>query len=437
MRTVQLHPSAEAGAVELSFAYDPEMVAVVRRLRQRRWDYSRKRWIISASELDRLGSALSRLGVQLDSRLLSHPAGGGNPEEQPAADRPHQDTTRVSASPVSRSVTGLSPTGPSEADPTPVSRTQAGRQPEAPPVSHPVPGASRTDPPRNSRRLPLPPDRAAWLEEVERELKLRQYSPRTRRAYLKLLRRFLHDLPTGELGAERIRGYLVGLVDRGVSVGYHGQFAAAIRFFCEHVLRDRRLGEALPSPRRPKALPHVLSMQETQRLFAALSNAKHRLMALLLYSSGLRVSELVGLRAEDLDLDRRLVRVRRGKGAKDRYTLYSDVAAHAVAGYRSLHEPREYLFPGARPDRPISSRSVQKVIASAARRAGIGKRVTPHTLRHSFATHLLENGIDVRHIQELLGHASLATTQVYTHVAAQDVARIRSPLDLQPLQPPP
>jgi integrase/recombinase XerD len=122
--------------------------------------------------------------------------------------------------------------------------------------------------------LPLPPDRAACLEGVERELKLRRYSSRTRRAYLKLLRRFLHDMPAGGFDAERIRDYVVGLVDRGVSVGYHGQFVAAIRFFCEHVLRDRRLGEALPSPRRPKVLPAVLSMREKQRLFAALSRSQ-------------------------------------------------------------------------------------------------------------------------------------------------------------------
>jgi integrase/recombinase XerD len=244
------------------------------------------------------------------------------------------------------------------------------------------------------------------------------------------LRRFLLDVPADGLGADGIRGYVVGYVDRGVSPGYHGQLVAALRFFCAHVLRDRALAAAVPAPKRPRALPCVLSMAETRRLFAALSNPKHRLMALLLYSSGLRVSELVGLRAGDLDDDRRLVRVLRGKGGRDRYTVYSEAAAAAVAHYRALYEPHHYLFPGARPDRPISSRSVQKVISAAAARAGIAKRVTPHTLRHSFATHLLEHGIDVRHIQELLGHASLSTTQIYTHVTERDLTRIRIPLDM-------
>jgi integrase/recombinase XerD len=366
MRTVRVVPAAGPDYVELVFAYDPQIIDVVRGLRQRRWDARRRRWIVATAELDHLHREVQRLGIEVDASALVVP---------PAL--------------------------------------------------------------RSRRVLPsLAPDRAAQLAATERELKLRRYSPRTQRAYLKLLRRFLVEMPTGDFDAEGIRGYVVGFVDRGVSVGYQGQFVAAIRFFCNHVLKDRSLGATLPSPRRPRVLPGVLSMRETRRLFAALANPKHQLMALLLYSSGLRVSELLALRADDLDLDRRLVRVRRGKGAKDRYTLYAETAADAVARYRALHAPQHYLFPGVRPDRPLSSRSVQKVIAAAAKRAGIEKRVTPHTLRHSFATHLLENGIDVRHIQELLGHASLTTTQIYTHVTERDVVRIRSPLDLQGDEPP-
>jgi integrase/recombinase XerD len=284
--------------------------------------------------------------------------------------------------------------------------------------------------PQRRRVLPaLPADRAAQFAAMEQELKLRQYSPRTRRAYLKLLRRLLVEMPPGAMDAEGIRQYVVGFVDRGASVGYHGQLVAAVRFFCLHVLGDRGLAAALPSPRRRKALPLVLSAQEVRALFAALPNPRHRLMTLLLYSSGLRVGELVRLRAADLDLDRRLIRVRHGKGGKDRYTLYAEAVAEDVAHYRALYRPEHYLFPGPRGDRPISTRSVQKVIAAAAARAGIEKRLTPHTLRHSFATHLLEQGVDLRHIQELLGHASPATTQIYTHVTQRDLVQIRSPLD--------
>jgi integrase/recombinase XerD len=275
----------------------------------------------------------------------------------------------------------------------------------------------------------LPAERAEQLAAVEREMKLRQYSPRTRRSYLKLLRRMLSQLPPGEVGAAQIREYVVGFVDRGVSIGYHGQLVAAVRFFCEQALGDRALGVSVPSPKRAQELPGVLSMDEVRRLLCAFDNPKHRLMALLLYSAGLRVGELIRLRVGDLDSDRRLIRVRHGKGRKDRYTLYSDATADAVVSYRALFAPREWLFPGARPDRPISARSVQKVLSMAARRAGIEKRLTPHTLRHSFATHLLEQGVDLRHIQELLGHASPSTTQIYTHVSRRELAHIRSPLD--------
>lgn len=198
---------------------------------------------------------------------------------------------------------------------------------------------------------------------------------------------------------------------------------------------SRRWAEALPAPRRERSLPTVLSISEVQRLFAVLANPKHRLMAFLLYSSGIRVGEMVRLRVADLDAERHLVHIRRGKGARDRYTLYSDAAAQAVERYIAFAEPRVWLCEGSRKGRPISERSVQKVIAAAGRRAGVRRPVTPHTLRHSFATHLLEQGVDLRYIQELLGHASPATTQIYTHVTSRDLVRIRSPLDM--LQGPP
>ncbi|HUF49576.1 MAG TPA: tyrosine-type recombinase/integrase [Longimicrobiales bacterium] len=284
---------------------------------------------------------------------------------------------------------------------------------------------------RNAATQPdaLPDERASQLAEVERQLKLRRYSPRTRRAYLKLIRRFLREVPAGPIDAVAACAHVLHHVDHDISTGYHGQMVAAIRFFAIHVLHDRALAEGIPSPKRSRSLPGVLSTQEVRRLFDALGNPKHRLMALVLYSAGLRVSELVRLRVAELDADRGQIRVRRGKGGKDRYTLYANMAAAAVAAYRAAFRPTDYLFPGARPDRPISTRSVQKVIGRAARRAGIEKRVTPHTLRHSFATHLLERGIDLRYIQELLGHEDLSTTQIYTHVVRRDLMRIDSPLD--------
>jgi site-specific recombinase XerD len=150
---------------------------------------------------------------------------------------------------------------------------------------------------------------------------------------------------------------------------------------------------------------------------------------MLLYSSGLRVGEVVRLRVADLDVDRRLVRVRKGKGGKDRYTLLARRAIDAVQVYRGAYDTGPWLFPGGRPDRHLGVRSVQRVVERSARAAGIAKRVSPHTLRHSFATHLLEAGTNLRIIQELLGHQSARTTQVYTHVAKSTFEAVRSPLD--------
>jgi integrase/recombinase XerD len=169
----------------------------------------------------------------------------------------------------------------------------------------------------------------------------------------------LSQLPPGEMGGAQIREYVVGFVDRGVSIGYHGQLVAAVRFFCEHVLHDRAWRVQCRRRSEPGSYPASSAWTRC--------GARHRLMALLLYSAGLRVGELVRLRLADLDSDRRLIRVRHGKGRKDRYTLYSDAAAVAVANYRSLFAPREWLFPRSRPDRPLSTRSAQKIISVAAR----------------------------------------------------------------------
>jgi site-specific recombinase XerD len=151
---------------------------------------------------------------------------------------------------------------------------------------------------------------------------------------------------------------------------------------------------------------------------------------MLLYSAGLRVGEVVKLRVEDLDPERGLIRVQCGKGRKDRYTLLSDRALRDVREYIRLYKPAAWLFPGARPTRPITVRTAQHIVSAARRKAGITAPASAHTLRHSFATHLLEAGTDLRYIQELLGHASTRTTQIYTHVTRRDLVRIRSPLDM-------
>jgi len=294
--------------------------------------------------------------------------------------------------------------------------------PEAPAVAPSSPAESRRE---ASTEL---------LDSVRRGLVLRGYSPRTRSVYLGHVRRFLewagrtNDELTEEPGPI-IEEYLLTLVSRRVSRSYHSQVVSALRFLFETVLESPRVALAIPRPRKENRLPTVLSQGEVSSLLQRTRNLKHRALLMILYSSGLRVSEVVRLRAEDLDADRRLLRVRRGKGSKDRYTLLARRAVEEVRTYQRAYPAGRWLFPGDRVDRHLSTRSVQRVVQRSAQAAGITKKVTPHTLRHSFATHLLEAGTNLRIIQELLGHQSARTTQIYTHVATSTFETVRSPLD--------
>ena len=269
---------------------------------------------------------------------------------------------------------------------------------------------------------------------LEHELRLRGYSPRTRKAYVSHVRRLIaYSAESGrsvhdELEATSIRDFLLDVAATH-SASAHHQAVSAIRFLLREVLRRDDLVQAAPRPRNEQHLPTVLAPAEVRALLASLRNIKHRALLMLMYSGGLRVSEAVRLRPADLDSARQLLHVRGGKGRKDRYTLLSPVAREAVRLYVDAYRPGDWLFPGTRPTHHLTPRSVQKLVFRAARQAGISKRLTPHTLRHSFATHLLESGTDLRYIQELLGHASSKTTEIYTHVTSHDLARIRSPLD--------
>ena len=181
-------------------------------------------------------------------------------------------------------------------------------------------------------------------------------------------------------------------------------------------------------PRKERRLPVVLGRGEVARLLAVMRNPKHRTALALIYSSGLRVSEAVGLKPEDIDSVRHCIFVRSGKGRKDRYTPLSAYALALLRDYVRAYQPEAWLFPG-RDRAHLIVRSVQRAFKTGLQRAGIGKRATVHCLRHSFATHLLEDGVDLWYIQEILGHKSSRTTEIYTHVARRDILKITSPLD--------
>ncbi|MNZ37278.1 Tyrosine recombinase XerD [compost metagenome] len=276
-------------------------------------------------------------------------------------------------------------------------------------------------------------------------LKAKGYSPKTIKSYQGHIRRFMlqnsvapdwlnkmSDVTGGlELMVERsqVQDYALGLLEKGHSHAYVNQAISALRFLVGEVLK-RPSGQAVYlRPKKEKKLPYVLSEEEVIRIIQAPDNLKHRTMLYLAYASGLRVSEVVRLKLNDFDRERGIIRIRQGKGKKDRHTLLSHAAWELVQQYVQIEHPSEWLFPGQYPGSHLHERSLQKVFSEALVRSGVNKKVGIHVLRHSFATHLLENGTDLRFIQELLGHANPATTERYTHVSTKNLKRIQSPLD--------
>lgn len=185
----------------------------------------------------------------------------------------------------------------------------------------------------------------------------------------------------------------------------------------------------LERPKKEKKLPEILSKNEISKLLKAVKNLKHKAILYLVYSAGLRVGEVVKLKPTDIDSDRMLIHIIQGKGKKDRYTILSETALSILRQYVKVYKPEHWLFPGQHPDKHLTERSVQKVFGNARIDAKIRKDVSVHNLRHSFATHLLEGGVNLRYIQELLGHSSSKTTEIYTHVTQKNLSNIISPLD--------
>ena len=273
---------------------------------------------------------------------------------------------------------------------------------------------------------------ATMLEGAERELKLRGYSPQTRKAYLHHIKCFMQYCRKSldRASTNDIRAYLLDLIEsKRVSRAYHDQAVSALKFLYEQVLKKPAVTAGIPRPRKERKLPVVLSQEEIAKLLSTVENLKHKVLLMLIYSAGLRVSEVVRLRVSDIDGQRRLIRVRGGKGRKDRYTLLSEMVLKLLREYWKAYRPKDWLFPGQKEGSHLTTRTVEKILERARQRASIGKHCTVHTLRHSFATHLLEDGTDLRYIQELLGHKSSKTTEIYTHVSRKDLARIVSPLD--------
>jgi len=267
------------------------------------------------------------------------------------------------------------------------------------------------------------------------DMKVRNLARKTQLAYVTQVARFAKYFGKSPelLGPEQIRAYLVHLIDnKHVSWSLFNQTTCGLRFLYRvTVPRDWHV-EQIPFPRQAKTLPVVLSLEEVARFFEAITNLKYRAILMTAYSAGLRTSEVIQLLVHDIDSQRMVIRIEQGKGQKDRYVMLSPKVLEFLREYYKVVRPKVWLFPGKEPNRPISITTVQKAAQRARLQSGLHKQVTVRALRHSFATHLLEAGANIRIIQVLLGHRSLQTTARYTHVSASTVCATRSPLDLLP-----
>lgn len=267
--------------------------------------------------------------------------------------------------------------------------------------------------------------------EYIQKLALKKYSKNTAKSYIFYFESFLNyfpDLDILELDESNIRAYLAYNINLGKSDATMNQIINSIKFYYEMVLGMPNRFYELERPRARETLPEVLSKSEVIGIINHTNNIKHKSLLSLIYSAGLRVSEVLNLKHTDIDSKRMLVRVVDAKGRKDRYTLLSENVLNDLRAYFKEYRPQVYLFEGL-PGKRYSASSVRKLLKNASKKAGIRKNVKTHMLRHSFATHLLEQGTDLRTIQVLLGHNSLNTTQIYTHVANTAMISIKNPLD--------
>lgn len=274
-----------------------------------------------------------------------------------------------------------------------------------------------------------------YISDFEQKLTIQRFSTASIRNYSSVVSCFLgmalqkYSEP-GKVVQSDVEKYVYWLIEkRKISSSYQRMIIAGIDKFYKLVLNKNLQIEYLYPQRKEHSLPKYLTKEEVKRMIGGVENLKHKCILELLYAGGLRLNELIGLRVKDIDSSNMIIHINMGKGKKDRKVMLSEILLADLRAYYQNFKPQEYLFEGQSGGK-YSGRSVQSVVKQASRKAGIWKPVTPHVLRHSFATHLLENGTDVRFIQELLGHNSVKTTEIYTHITDVSKSKIKSPLDL-------
>jgi site-specific recombinase XerD len=261
------------------------------------------------------------------------------------------------------------------------------------------------------------------LEKLEKELKLRNFSKETIRGYIYSVNKFLNYSKNKGLNKEILKDYLLNYLEKqnpsSVAKDYF-----AIKFFFENVLNEKI---NMPPIKRNKTIPNILTIEEIRKLVDVTNNPKHKLIIKILYGTGLRVSEIVNLKKEDVNFEENLIKVKLAKGKKDRFVKIPASIKEELENYSKI-ENSKYLFPSNR-NKKLTKATIQAILRNSAKKTGIKKRVYPHLLRHSFATHLLEQGTDLRIIQKLLGHSSIKTTQIYTQISQASIKNVKSPLD--------
>jgi integrase/recombinase XerD len=287
----------------------------------------------------------------------------------------------------------------------------------------PVDLSSLKDRPEGNK-IACPPEYLALLET-------KRYSLNTARMYTCLFSEFMNFFkgkPLNDINENEIKKYIHGIVKQGKSLSHQNQVINAIKFYYEQVLDMPQRFYEIDRPRKERKLPSVLSEEEISKVISITTNLKHKAILVTIYSCGLRLSELLNIKLTDIQSDRRLLLIRDAKGNKDRNTILSDTTLALLRKYYLAFKPKEYLFEGQNGGR-YSSKSVQSIVKHALKAANIKRPASTHTLRHSFATHLLENGTDLRYIQTLLGHSSPKTTEIYAHVSTKGLKDIVSPIE--------
>jgi integrase/recombinase XerD len=274
-------------------------------------------------------------------------------------------------------------------------------------------------------------------EQMLAELQLRGLTPKTQKIYLREVSNYAKHFGKSpdELGEKELREYLLYLLnERKLAKGTYRFYYQGLKFLYKNMLKREEVVEKIHCPRGKKKLPVVLDLAEVKTLLSVMENLKHRAILTITYSAGLRISETARLKVSDIDSKRMMVRVQQGKGGKDRYSILSKTALECLRQYWRAYRPKDWLFEGQKEGTHICLSSIQQIFVEAKERAGITKPVSPHTLRHSFATHLIEAGTSLHHVQLLLGHRSPTTTTVYLHVSRINLAQVTSPLDIIPVE---